>query len=119
MEPKIDQATEAVIEQIIDSAVHYRILPLQGSDWERVLPMLRAVPDLLEACKAVVNYPALKMSPEVFAAGKLCLDAVEKAEPDYLSFVPSVWDADDKETEPDPLDAALDACDGEIDLVDP
>ena len=105
MEPKIDQATEAVIEQIIDSAVHYRILPLQGSDWERVLPMLRAVPGLLEACKILIEYRRL--------AGPLGFQ-LEKADC-YIEQIEAVI----AKAEPDPLDSALDACDGEIELVDP
>ena len=55
--------------------------------------------DLLAACKAVVNAPGL-MGPEVQWAARLCLAAVDKVEAD-------------------PLDAALDACDGDLDLVDP
>ena len=54
MKTKIDQATEAVIEQIIDFAVHYRIGPLQGSNWKSVLPLLRAAPDLLAAARTVL-----------------------------------------------------------------
>ena len=55
MKTKNDQATKAVIEQIIDAAVHYRVLPLQGSDWEPVLPVLRAAPNLLEACRYLLD----------------------------------------------------------------
>ena len=67
---------------------------VKQADAEYIVRCVNSHDDLLKACRAVVNAPG-PMGPEVQAAARLCLAAIAK-------------------TSSDLLDAALDACDGEI-----
>ncbi len=64
--------------------------------------LIAAAPELLSACQAVVRLPGLAMDRATRAAARQCLAAITQA-----GFPP------------DPLDAALDACDGELELTEP
>ena len=61
--------------------------------------LIAASPTLLSACQAVVRLPGLAMNRATRAAARQCLAAITQA------GLP-----------PDPLAAALDACDGELEL---
>ncbi len=66
-----------------------------------IVRCVNAHDDLLEACLAIVRAPDRQMGPTVQRAAQKCLDAIAKATP----F--------------DPLDAALDATDGDLDQLEP
>ncbi len=115
----------AVIEQIIDTAVrHQRLLPVGNSPWQAVIPLLKAAPGLLEFAKTIRgtadsavetgHSPADVVAANWDVLDPMCRAAIAKAAPPVVPPEP--------EEDFDPLhalDAAFDACDGEIELNAP